>query len=411
MTKKFLKLSLAAAVVLIVLIVGFSYMSNDWQVVSNTFMKNSKPYGGGDFVISGNEAITLKISDPEITFKPYAEWKDKEKAEPAEAWMNDSRETLNRTSVEFWRGPVNGDMTRHFKQLGQTAAWWHAKDWTVEFISTGWMDYKSPQPADGLTPQVTKLWKSSNGGHDWVQLAWPEDRNIGRLLFLDPQRGYAIGWGPHVWRTSDGGQSWREIELPPGAADAGKPRRTFDGIDLGPDGTLRVAYHVEKSEHASAGSVVYRLGWEQSGFALDAVLPEQVIVSLSSSPTASDHYALYALSRLGEPRNFDNPADKGKRVGVISTWTNGAPEQVRQLHSFDDTLTLDSLSVGRDGLLLVYATDASRNGTPLDLTFVSSDGGKTWNSSREKTTQGGYFNAQTNTLYSLVAYTLKKRQF
>ena len=88
MTKKFLKLSLGAAVVLIVLIVGFSSMSNDWQVVSNTFMKNSKPYGGGDFVISGNEAITLKISDPEITFKPYAEWKDKEKAEPAAAQVH-----------------------------------------------------------------------------------------------------------------------------------------------------------------------------------------------------------------------------------------------------------------------------------------------------------------------------------
>lgn len=82
---------------------------------------------------------------------------------------------------------------------------------------------------------------------------------------------------------------------------------------------MRVAYHVEKSEHAPAGSVVYRLGREQSGFVLDTVLPEQGIVNLSSSPTASDHYALYALSRLGEPRSFDNPADKGKRVGAIST--------------------------------------------------------------------------------------------
>ncbi|HHL4082323.1 hypothetical protein [Burkholderia sola] len=62
-------------------------------------------------------------------------------------------------------------------------------------------------------------------------------------------------------------------------------------------------------------------------------------------------------------------------------------------------------------MLLVYATGASRNGTPLDLTFVSSDAGKTRSSSREKPTQGGYFNAQTNALYSLVAYTLKKRQF
>ncbi|AXF22326.1 glycosyl hydrolase [Burkholderia pyrrocinia] len=386
-------------------------MSNDWQVVSNNFMKNSKPYGGGDFVITGNEAITLKISDPEITFKPYAEWKDKEKAEPAEAWMNDSRETLNRTSVEFWRGPVNGDMTRHFKQQGQNAAWWHAKDWAVEFVSTGWMDYKSPQPADGLTPQVTKLWKSSNGGRDWVQLAWPEDRNIGRLLFLDPQRGYAIGWGPHVWRTSDGGQSWQEVVLPPDARDTGKPRRQFDGVDLGPDGVLRVAYHVAQTEHIPAGSVVYRLGWEQHEFIADVVLPGQVVVGLSSTPGPSNRYALYALSRLGEPRNLDNAADNGHRIGAISTWTSNGAEHVEQLHTFGDQLMLDGMSVGRGGLLLVYATNPNPNGAPIDLTFISSDAGKTWNQSRDKATQGGYFDAKTNTLYSLVAYTLKKRQF
>ncbi|WP_081052368.1 glycosyl hydrolase [Burkholderia vietnamiensis] len=411
MTKRFTKLALGAAAVLIVLIVGYAYRSDDSQIVSGNFMKDSKPYGGGDFAISGNEAITLKIADPEITFKPYAEWKDKDKAEPAEAWMNDSREALNRTSVELWRGPVGAEMTREFKQAGQNAAWWRTKDWTVVFISTGWMDHKSPQPADGLTLQSTKLWKSSNGGRNWVQLAWPENQNIGRLLFVDPQRGYAIGWGPHVWRTADGGQSWREIAPPPGAADPGKPRRTFDGVDLGPDGTLRVAYHVAQTGAAPAGSVVYRLAREESAFTADAVLPGQVIVNLSSSPVASNHYALYALTRVGEPRNFDDPADKGQRVGAISTWSNGAPEHVRQLHSFDDNVTLDSLSVGRDGLLIVYATERKPNGAPTDLMFVSRDAGTTWTRFKEKPTQGGYFNAETNTLYSLVAYTLRKRQF
>ncbi|XVJ96539.1 glycosyl hydrolase (plasmid) [Burkholderia vietnamiensis] len=411
MTKRFAKLALGAAAVLIVLIVGYAYRSDDSQIVSGNFMKDSKPYGGGDFVISGNEAITLKIADPEITFKPYAEWKDKDKAEPAEAWMNDSREALNRTSVELWRGPVGAEMTREFKQAGQNAAWWRSKDWTVVFISTGWMDYKSPQPADGLTPQSTKLWKSSNGGRNWVQLAWPENQNIGRLLFVDPQRGYAIGWGPHVWRTADGGQSWSEIAPPPGAVDSGKPRRTFDGVDLGPDGTLRVAYHVAQTGSAPAGSVVYRLAWEQSAFVADAVLPGQVIVNLSSSPVTSNHYALYALTRVGEPRNFDDPADKGQRVDAISTWSDGAPEHVQQLHSFNDNVTLDSLSVGRDGLLIVYATERKPNGAPTDLMFVSRDAGTTWTQFKEKPTQGGYFNAETNTLYSLVAYTLRKRQF
>lgn len=58
---------------------------------------------------------------------------------------------------------------------------------------------------------------------NWAQLHWPEDREIEQLMFLDPLRGYAVGWGPHVWRTADGGQSRHEIKVPPLAADAGKP--------------------------------------------------------------------------------------------------------------------------------------------------------------------------------------------
>lgn len=73
MTRKSLTLSLGAASVLMVLIVGYAYMSNDWQVVSDNFMKSSKPYGGGDFVISGNEAITLKISDAGKTWSQHKE--------------------------------------------------------------------------------------------------------------------------------------------------------------------------------------------------------------------------------------------------------------------------------------------------------------------------------------------------
>lgn len=413
MTKRFTKLALGAAAVLIVLIVGYAYRSDDSQIVSGNFMKDSKPYGGADFVISGNEAITLKIADPEITFKPYAEWKDKDKAEPAEAWMNDSREALNRTSVELWRGPVGAEMTREFKQAGQNAAWWRSKDWTVVFISTGWMDYKSPQPADGLTPQSTKLWKSSNGGRNWVQLAWPENQNIGRLLFIDPQRGYAIGWGPRVWRTADGGNTWQAIDVPVDARVAGKTRKNFNAVSLGPDGVLRVAYSIAPTAETPAHSVIGRLDWEQHAFVTETELPGQVITALDTTPGPATHYSLYALSRLDKPQNGES-RDNGRRVGAISMWTNDHPESVRQLRTFDETLRLDSLSVGRDGLLLVYATDpnsGSRGGAPIDLTFTSTDGGKSWDQTADKVAQGGYFDAQTNTLYWLHGYTLKKRTF
>src|SRR5690242_7243468 len=64
-----------------------------WQTISTTFMKNDKPYGGGDSRINGNEVISLKVSDPVITFKPVNQRKDPEYAEPTEAWMSNTAET------------------------------------------------------------------------------------------------------------------------------------------------------------------------------------------------------------------------------------------------------------------------------------------------------------------------------
>lgn len=86
--------------------------------------------------------------------------------------------------------------------------------------------------------------------------------------------------------------------------------------------------------------------------------------------------------------------------GGISTWTNDHPESVHQLRTFDETLRLDSLSVGRDGLLLVYATDPNsggRGGAPIDLTFSSTDAGKSWDQATDKVAQGGYFDAHRPT--------------
>jgi hypothetical protein len=73
-------------------------------------------------------------------------------------------------------------------------------------------------------------------------------------------------------------------------------------------------------------------------------------------------------------------------------------------------LRLDGLSVGRQGVLLVYATDATGNGAPRDLTFISKTFGKSWDELNDGLAQGGYFDPETNTQYTLIAYTLKKRK-
>ena len=62
-------------------------------------------------------------------------------------------------------------------------------------------------------------------------------------------------------------------------------------------------------------------------------------------------------------------------------------------------------------MLLVYASDDQRAGAPHDITFYSSDFGKSWNDVDDGISQGGWFDRETNTQYALYAYTLKKRAF
>ncbi|MFC7627846.1 WD40/YVTN/BNR-like repeat-containing protein [Paraburkholderia humisilvae] len=383
-----------------------------WENVSDAFMMNDKPYGGGAFRIRGDEVITLKFAGPEIKFKPRNERKNPDVAEPIEPWMSNAGETLNRSTASFIRGTLDSGMTRYFQQQAQDGAWWYSKDWAVQYISTGWMDFTRQEPVNGLAPQITRLWRSIDGGRTWTQLKWPEDRNISYLKFLDPQRGYAIGWGPNVWRTADGGQTWQAIALPPMATDYRKPRKQFDAVDLGPDGLLRVAYYVGMLGEVRLSSVVYRLPWDKAQFEPDVVLPDQVVVRLGSTEEPPGHtYSIYALSRLGPQQTDDDQNDNGKRTGAISMWPGHRNPAVRQLQTFDERYSLTDMDVGKRGVLLVYAGDSSRRGAPHQITLYSQDYGKSWKDIDDGMTQGGWFDSLTNTQYALYAYTLRKRQF
>lgn len=74
---------------------------------------------------------------------------------------------------------------------------------------------------------------------------------------------------------------------------------------------------------------------------------------------------------------------------------------------------LDGLSAGRGGLLLVFATDpnSASGGAPIDLLYSSTDAGQSWQQASGSAAQGGYFDAQTNTLYALSPSALRKQTF
>lgn len=231
-------------------------------------------------------------------------------------------------------------------------------------------------------------------------------------MFLDMTRGYAIGDGPHVWRTADGGRSWREIALPPHLTHSGYPQN-LDGIDLSAKGVLRLALYVDGIEGIHTATLIFRLNWGADQFQSEATLKQQAIVALHSMPSDLGNERIYALSALGAFQDFAQNSyhDDAPRTGAISTWTAERPDDIQQMRTFDSGLTLDGMSVGKHGVLLVYATDTSRNGAPHDLTFISTDGGGSWEEQDDGISQGGYFDPDTNTLYRLYGYTLKKRTF
>ncbi|MGK8203799.1 WD40/YVTN/BNR-like repeat-containing protein [Burkholderia cenocepacia] len=401
----------AGLVALAIATYGYVRTTTHWETIT-TFAPGDARYRGGNFRVRGNEIMSLALALPEVTFKSLPEQQQPQRAEPTEAWMNDTGELLNRMTVSFFRGTVDDGMQRLFRQPGQHAAWWASTDWAVQFVGTSWIDYKSAEGQTGDAPQTTRLWKTVDGGRTWAQLPWPEQQDIDRLLFVDPQRGYAAGGGPRIWRTADGGATWQAIDVPAAARVAGQPRRHFDAINLGPDGVLRIAYHVGPTADAPTHGVVARLDWGRSAFVTDTVLPRQTVIHLDAAPGPAEPYALYALSHPDQPQNGE-ARDSRRRTGILSTWTNADPAAVRQLRTFDKKLALDGLAAGRDGVLLVFATDpnSASGGAPVGLLFSSTDAGKSWQQASGQAAQDGYFDAQTNTLYALSASALRKRTF
>ncbi|ABI88245.1 glycosyl hydrolase [Burkholderia ambifaria] len=385
-----------------------------WKTVSSQITWSDPPAGVGDFYIAGNEIMSLTFADPVVTLKPAGEWKVPTVAEPTEAWMNSAGETLNRRTVNFFRGTLDHGLQRFLQAPGQHTAWWHSRDGQVHLISIGWLDYTSQHSEDDLVSRQTRVWKSLDGGRHWSQMAWPEHEDIDDLLFIDAQHGYAIGRGPTVRRTSDGGESWQLIALPPDAVVPSGRRRNLRAVNLGPDGTLRVAYHVDPSATGPARSMVYGLPPNQQTFVPHIVLPNQTVIRLASTPATTSGYALYALSLLDDEGGKDTAPDRARRAGVLSTWTDTQPARVRQVMTFDMKLIVSGLDVGRDGLLLVYATDPGQaiDDPPIPLMMSSTDAGRTWKQNADGIVyHNRYFDQDTNTLYSLLDERLKKLSF
>ncbi|UYG05549.1 hypothetical protein OCT51_09380 [Halomonas sp. LR3S48] len=391
-------------VTLLLLLLAIGYAVGDsgvWDRISNDFMMEDKPYGTGDFRIHDQSIITMKLVNPELTFKLREERSDPNRAEPTEAWMGNVNERANRRFVRILGGHLENGIEQRFEERAQQAEWWLSPSWNTIYLATGWTNYYD-EPAVGqrYTPQLTQLFKSTDQGQEWEKLRWPEDQNITFLRFLDAQRGYLIGWGPKIWRTSDGGDHWDELPVPEGSRNPENPRQQFDLVALGQDNVLRMAFY----DHAADASRIHALTWGEDFSQQVFTIPGHVVMDIAANSEGN----VYVLTTQGAPY-FSLPAEEREapRPSVVWSW-NG--DTLQRLHEFPSKLKGYALYLTpEEGLLFDGVDESSLLGS--DVTAVSYDGGGSWKIEDEgSSSQGGYYDMQTGTRWRVEGYSLYRRE-
>ncbi|WP_386080932.1 WD40/YVTN/BNR-like repeat-containing protein [Vreelandella sp. F11] len=390
-----------AIATVVILVAGYVIGSGGmWERVSNDFMKEDTPYGPGDFRMRNEQILSMKLTNPEITFKPREERSDPNRAEPTEAWMGNVSERANRRTVRILSGSLEQGVERRFEEPAQQADWWLSPDWNTLYLATGWMDYHmNPAPGERYTPQLTQLFKSTDQGESWEKLRWPEDQNISTFRFLDAQRGYLIGWGPHVWRTEDGGEHWEEIPVPAESRDPENERKRFDLVALGQDNVLRMAFF----DQARGESVIYALPWGETEPRFEVAVGDYGVNDIA----ANEQGEVYILARKGRPTSLMPKEQLVHHPTSIWHW-NG--DQLTELHEFDSDLVGYALYITpEEGLLFDGVNEGSLLGK--DVTAVSYDGGADWRIEDEgRSAQGGYYDTRTGERWRVAGYSLYRRE-
>ncbi|WP_454721152.1 WD40/YVTN/BNR-like repeat-containing protein [Cupriavidus ulmosensis] len=396
---------MALFLLLLIAFISYLHMNDEtiWEKISDNFMKDDKPYGPGDFRIRGGDVISMKLSKPQMITRPMTAGQladPDSRAEFAEAWMYDAAERANRRSLSILAGPLNGPQVRLFDEPAQHGDWWISPDWNQIYLATGWVDHRRKPKLHEYAPQSTRLFKSVDKGQHWQRLAWPEDRDITFLRFIDAQRGYLIGWGPRIWRTGDGGAHWTEIPVPDLARGRANERKQFDLVSLGKDGILRFAFFTSHYAGQQNLSLVYALRWDQDTPVLAFPMPGHTVVDMA------DHLGhLYILSWKGQPSSTGSDDDM-PRPSVISHLGIQAVEPV---HEFEPALKGYALYVTPSGGLLLDGVNEAGSAHE-DVTSLSYDGGKTWKAENEgANVQGGYYDTTTGTRWQVKGFALYKR--
>jgi hypothetical protein len=207
-------------------------------------------------VVAGVVLITRPGGGPPITGAPAASASPSTQATPSPAAspsVAPSAAPASSGSPAASGAPAGGPVPAGFQAVSVTFA----------SPDLGWVLGTAPCAAQSCTSIV----RTSDGGHTWIGIPAPRTPTIGgglaaeaqvgtgvsALRFADPQNGWAFG--PDLWATHDGGATWQRLSIP--------------GASSAPVVALE----------ASAGSV-------------SAVLFDQSVVRVASSPVGTDNWRL-----------------------------------------------------------------------------------------------------------------------
>lgn len=336
---------------------------------------------------------------------------------PKEEWMKDTKQSLNRMTVEVLAGGKGKRDKLVFKEKAQTGQWWKSVDLNTIYINTYFIDYvlvnTIPEKDQIRKARRYKIFKSIDGGETFNQLkSWPSFRQVKQVLFDEiGVSGYAIGEQKTLWRTSDGGETWIQIHMPKQIIDQLNSIKFDFRIN-----EIFNSYHFDEktkdfyfsnlfNDQGQYHSVVYKFPWSDDPkenridkYSPILTLPKSDIVDINS-----EGEKLYIL---GMVYNFEKKTYDA--VDTETTFLVAAPDEKNKYQWLEkvkigNALQLGKLYLGKDQVLYSSGFKNS-NSYPYqrDIAAVSFDMGRSWNIDKEGSLiQASTFDDQTNKVFML----------
>lgn len=377
-------------------------MSESWTYKEGS-ERTQEPYGGGELFVQGDQQVALMM---QLLGAPL-EFKKDVAGGFTEEWMDDVNERVSRTSIRILKNDLNGKSEVAFQKKGNESQWWISQDGKTIYLVMKWFDAVNAEGVtydEYLNHTYFTLYKSTDGGGHFSQLAWPEHEPINHVVFQqNGQNGYLLGGGPSLWRTVDGGDSWAAITLPKAVLLKGKGmnaearyinnKTLFDAFGLDQNGILSVAAFIQDRLDYKNTTLLYQLPWDTALSDLEAidplVLPELRVVDIKRAPSGG----LYLLTKAHDFSSLV-PNDEEVDYGFIHLEN----DQVITQALFERPLRLATLYQGQNNVLIAAGIE-TKTMSMSDRNFISFDNGRNWTLSKDPSNAASYFDEQTNTAW------------